>query len=101
MVKNNAESPAPQLGAMLEAALDRSVSTSLDSFESLRTAVRAYARNQRNRGIPLDSVMRAVAAALMEIEDDRSREQGSHSVRDPNLARQLRAWCSEDYSTAF
>lgn len=100
MMDNHAESPRPLLGAMLEAALDRSVATSLDSFSSLRTAVRTYARHQRDRGIPLDSVMRAVSAALMEIEDDRGTAE-SESVRDPNLARQLRAWCSDDYSAAL
>lgn len=100
MINNDAEPPARLLGAMLEAALDRSVATSLDSFSTLRTAVRTYARHQRDRGIPLDSVMRAVSAALMEIEDDRGRGSDSGSVRDPNLARQLRAWCSDDYSAA-
>ena len=98
MVNNSAEPPARLFAAMLEEALDRSVATSLDSFSSLRTAVRTYARHQRDRGIPLDSVMRAVSSALMEIEDDRGSD--SDSVRDPNLARQLRAWCNDDYSAA-
>ena len=46
----------------------------------------------------LDSVMRAVSGVLMEIEDDRATDLNPVPLRDPDLARQLRAWCSEDYS---
>ena len=97
MFDNYADSASPSLGGMLDAALDRSITTSLESLDSLRSAVRKYARQQRNRGVSLDSVMRAVASALMEAEDDRGRDMHASSIRDPNLARQLRAWCSEDY----
>lgn len=97
MINNYADSASPSLGGMLDAALDRSITTSLESLESLRAAVRTYALHQRNRGVSLDSVMRAVSSALMEAEDDRGRERHSSSIRDPSLARQLRAWCSEDY----
>lgn len=83
---------------MLEEALDRSVKTSLASLESLRQAVRGYTRHQKTRGMTLDSVMRAVSGVLMEIEDDRATDLNPVPLRDPDLARQLRAWCSEDYS---
>lgn len=83
---------------MLAHALDRKLETSLDSLHSLREAVRAYAKHQKERGESLDTVMRGVSTVLMAIEDDRSRESASSSNRDPELARQLRAWCGEDFN---
>ena len=100
MPHNDPDSPSTALGAMLEQALDRSVETSLHSLLSLRKAIRDYSRQQRARGMSLDSVMRAVSGALMEVEDDRATASGPSATRDPELARQLRAWCSEDYSDA-
>jgi hypothetical protein len=93
---NNSDSPSPALGELLGQALDRSVETSLSSLETLRDAVRAYTRNEKNRGMPLDTVMRGISTALMEMEDERVSGDGM-SPRDPKLARQLRAWCSEHY----
>jgi hypothetical protein len=83
---------------MLEQALDRSVETSLHSLVSLRKAIRDYTHHQKNRGMTLDGIMRAVSGTLMEVEDDRATGVGPDAMRDPDLARQLRAWCSEDYS---
>ena len=83
---------------MLEQALDRSVETSLHSLTSLRKAIRDYTRQQRSRGMTLDGIMRAVSGALMEVEDDRGTKAEPAEMRDPELARQLRAWCSEDYT---
>ena len=94
---NDSESPPSALAHLLGQALDRSVATSLASLESLREAVRAYTRNEKKRGIPLDGVMRRISAALMEMEDERSSGEVM-SPRDPKLARQLRAWCSEHYT---
>lgn len=94
---SNPDSPSPVLGELLSQALGRSVETSLASLESLRDAVRAYTRNEKNRGMSLDSVMRGISGALMEMEDDHVSGDGM-STRDPHLARQLRAWCSEHYS---
>ena len=94
---NESESPSPSLGRLLTQALDRSVETSLTSLETLREAVRAYTRNEKNRGIPLDSVMRGISGVLMQMEDDRASADDV-SPRDPVLARQLRAWCSEHYA---
>jgi hypothetical protein len=88
--------PSVALGALLAQALDRSIETSLASHDNLRTAVRSYARHQRDCGRSLDSIMRSLAAVLMELEDDRADEDRFR--RDPHLARQLRAWCSERYS---
>jgi hypothetical protein len=34
----------------------------------------------------------------MEIEDERKTELNAVPVRDPDLARKLRAWCGTDYS---
>ena len=94
---NTPDSPSVALGELLSAALDRSIETSLASLESLREAVRSYTRRQKNKGMPLDSVMRALSGVLMELEDDRA--SGDHApTRDPKLARQLRAWCSEHYT---
>jgi len=95
-MQNDSESPSAALGELLAQALDRSVETSLSSLESLRDAVRSYTRNEKNRGIALDGVMRGLSAKLMEMEDERSSSE-EMSPRDPKLARQLRAWCSEHY----
>jgi hypothetical protein len=77
--------------------LDRSIETSLTSLDSLREAVQSYTQRQKNKGMPLDSVMRALSGVLMELEDDRVTGD-SAPRRDPKLARQLRAWCSEHYT---
>ena len=98
MTNDNSNSPPPGLNLMLAQALDRSVETSLDSLAALRSAVRAYTLSERNRGMSLESVMRAVSGVLMEIEDDRKTELNAVPVRDPDLARKLRAWCGTDYS---
>jgi len=98
MPNNDAEAPSSALGTMLEEALDRSVETSLHSLAALRKAIRTYAHHQKSRGVTLDSVMRAVSNVLMELEDDRALELNPVRARDPELARQLRAWCGEDYS---
>ena len=95
---NQPDSPSTALGPMLAQALDRSLDTSLESLLSLREAVRSYTKHQKRKGESLDSVMRGVSSVLMEIEDDRSRESPSSANRDPQLARQLRAWCGEDFN---
>ncbi len=82
----------------LARALDRAVGSSLDSFDTLRKSVRGYTSHQKARGVPLDGVMRALSAALMGVEDDRAQPSDSSKRRDPELARQLRAWCSQDYA---
>lgn len=92
------DTPSSQLNAGLAAALDRALGTSLDSLHTLRRTVREYARRQKQRGVPLDSVMLALSSVLMEAEDDRQDGDGlADGARDPELARQIRAWCSEDY----
>lgn len=96
-MSNIPESPSATFGELLAAALDRSVETSLTSLDLLREEVRSYTRRQKNRGMPLDSVMRAIATLLIEAEDDRALTNVT-PTRDPKLARQLRAWCSEDYT---
>jgi hypothetical protein len=91
--------PSSQLNDGFAAALDRAAGTSLESLHTLRTAVREYARRQKQRGVPLDSVMLALSSVLMEAEDDRQHGGGhAEGARDPELARQIRAWCGEDYS---
>ena len=84
-------------GDLLAAALDRSVETSLTSLDHLREEVQGYTRRQKNRGVPLDTVIRALSSVLMELEDDRTSANGAPQS-DPKLARQLRAWCSEHYT---
>ncbi len=92
------DSPPALLGSALAQALDRALGTSLDSLHLLRQSVRTYTGHQKSRGIPLDGVMLALSAVLMEAEDERMRGVEVQGPRDPELARQLRAWCSEDYS---
>jgi len=92
------DSPPALLGNVLAQALDRALGTSLDSLHSLRQAVRSYTAHQKARGIPLDRVMVALSGVLMEAEDERVNGADTGGPRDPELARQLRAWCSEDYS---
>jgi hypothetical protein len=91
------DSPSAAFGDLLASALDRSVETSLTSLDSLRDAVQAYTRRQKNKGASLDGVMRAIATLLIEVEDDRV-SVNDVPTRDPKLARQLRAWCSEHYT---
>lgn len=89
--------PPALLGDGLARALDRAAGSSLESFDTLRRSVRGYTSHQKARGVPLDGVMRALSAALMEVEDDRAQTE-TNKLRDPELARQLRAWCSQDYA---
>ena len=88
------------MGDVLAHALDRAVGSSLESLSVLRTSVRSYTNHQKARGVPLDAVMRALSTVLMEVEDDRTSEGAVDFLRDPELARQIRAWCSEDYRAA-
>jgi hypothetical protein len=97
-MSNSPDSPPAVLGDVLAHALDRAVGTSLSSQHLLRTAVHDYTSHQKARGIPLDGVMRALSAVLMEIEDERMGGAETRERRDPELATQLRAWCSEFYS---
>ena len=94
---NTPEAPSSALGDLLSQALNRAVNTSLSSLESLRDAVQAYTLHEKNRGMPLDSIMRGISSVLMEMEDERASPEDT-SPRDPKLARQLRAWCSESYT---
>lgn len=91
------DSPPAAIGVALSDALDRSTGAPLGSLHSLRKAVRSYASHQKSRGVPLDQVMLALSGVLMEVEDDRGTNSDAIDHRDPELARQLRAWCSEDY----
>jgi hypothetical protein len=91
------DSPSSSLGDVLAVALNRTVGTSLDSLVALRQAVRNYTQHQKQRGVPLDRVMVALSAALLQAEDDQAGLDSPREFRDPDLARQLRAWCSADY----
>lgn len=94
------DSPSSALGEVLTRALDRSVDTSLDSLVGLRHAVRNYTAHQKKRGVPLDRIMVALSSALIAAEDERANSDNPDGLRDPDLARQLRAWCSADYSAS-
>jgi hypothetical protein len=89
--------PSSSLGDALTHALDRALGTSLESLTVLRLAVRNYTQHQKNRGVTLDRVMVALGTALTDSEDEKG-DGTLPEVRDPELARQLRAWCSDDYS---
>ena len=97
-MSNRPDSPSAALGDVLVLALDRAVGSSLDSLLLLRQSVKGYATHQKARGVPLDDIMRALSTVLMEAEDERSTNPDGNGQRDPELARQLRAWCSEDYA---
>lgn len=97
-MSNQADSPSAALGDVLALALDRAVGSSLDSLIMLRKSVRSYTSHQKSRGVTLDDIMRALGTTLMEVEDERSKESDVDVVRDPALARQLRAWCSANYA---
>ena len=94
------DSPSSSLGDALAEALDRTAGASLDSLVVLRHAVRNYTKHQKNRGVPLDRVMVALGSALIQAEDERANSDNPDGRRDPELARQLRAWCSADYSAS-
>ena len=91
-------SPATVLGSELTDALDRSLETSLSSLISLRAAVHDYAIHSKNRGVPLDSVIRSAARMLAEAEEDRVTDVIPSPARDSELAKQLRQWCKDDYA---
>ena len=90
-------SPSSVLGSELTDALDRSLETSLHSLASLRSAVRTYAVYRRDRGVPLDAVIRSAVKLLFEAEEDRVTDHIPSPARDSELAIQLREWCKEDY----
>ena len=97
-MSNEPDSPSDALGDVLAHALDRAIGSSLESLLVLRKCVQGYTSHQKARGVSLDSIMLALSSVLMEVEDERSREAAADVVRDPELARQLRAWCSSDYA---
>ena len=91
------DSPSFILGDALAHALDRATGSSLASLRHLHDAVRSYTSHQQSRGVPLDDIIRALSSALMALEDERMRDISETAWRDPKLATQLRAWCSEAY----
>ena len=95
---HNPDNPPALLGDALAQALDRTVGTSMDSLQALRIAVRNYTVDQKAHGVALDRVMLALSSVLMQVEDERMWSPDEKGARDPELARQLRAWCSEEYA---
>ena len=88
--------PPQDLPAALAEALERAVGTSVQSLHHLRSCVTNYARRERARDVPLNDVIVAVGRLLMDAEDEViPAEHGK--ARDPELARQVRAWCAEEY----
>jgi hypothetical protein len=92
-------SPPQDLPAALAEALERSVGTSLVSLHHLRSCVINYAKREERRGVPVNDVIVAVGRLLMAAEDDVIPKTDGTGARDPDLARQVRAWCAEAYST--
>jgi len=90
-------SPSSVLGSELTDALDRSLQTSLHSLSSLRHAVRSYTLHERNRGVSLENLLKEALTTLTDAEDDRGDLSNLAPVRDGELARQLQAWCREDF----
>lgn len=90
--------PPKDLPTALSSALERALGTSLDSLHNLRGLVIGFARRQYAQGVPLNDVIVAVGRQLMSAEDDAVPRPGAAEARDPELARQLRAWCAEGYA---
>jgi hypothetical protein len=90
--------PPKDLPTALADALERGVGTSLDSLHNLRGLVVGYARRQQAHGVPLNDVIVAVGRLLMTAEDDAVPHPPAIQARDPDLARQVRAWCAEGYT---
>jgi hypothetical protein len=92
------DSLPPMLSSALAKALERSIGTSMDSLHYLRDTVTSYAHRQGLRGVALDQVIVAVGRVLMDAEDDAMPDFIAAEPRDPELARQVRAWCVEGYN---
>jgi hypothetical protein len=82
----------------LTRALTRLPGTALDSLDGLRDSVHGFAKRQRLRGTSLEDSILAVHRELMAAEDEVMAAFLSTEPRDPALARQVRAWCSEGYT---
>jgi hypothetical protein len=82
----------------LAEALDRAVGISVQSLHHLRSCVINYANREQRRGTPINDVIVAVGRLLMDAEDDALPKTDGRGTRDPELARQVRAWCAEAYS---
>ena len=81
----------------LTRALSRVPGTTLGSLSDLRAAVHRFAERENRRGSPLADTILAVHRELMAAEDDVMAQFLATEPRDPDLARQVRAWCSEGY----
>jgi hypothetical protein len=81
----------------LTRALTRLPGTALGSLHELRDAVHGFGRRERQRGSLLEDTILAVHRELMTAEDEVMPTLLSTEARDPALARQVRAWCSEGY----
>lgn len=90
--------PPKDLPTALANALERTVGTSLDSLHNLRGLIIGYSRRQQAHGVPLNDVIVDVGRLLMTAEDDAVPHPPAAEARDPELARQLRAWCAEGYA---
>lgn len=81
----------------LTRALRRLPGTALGTLHDLRDAVYGFAQREESRGAPLEEAILAVHRELMVAEDEVMAEFLATEPRDPALARQVRAWCSEGY----
>jgi len=97
-VADNNGIPPKDLPSALAHALERTVGTSLDSLHHLRGFIIGYSQRQKSHGVPLNDVIVAVGRLLMTAEDDAVPHPPAAEARDPELARQVRAWCAEGYS---
>lgn len=85
------------LPSELTRALRRLPGTTLGSLHDLRDAVHKFAAREERRGSPLEDTILAVHRELMAAEDELMAMFLATEPRDPALARQVRAWCSEGY----
>ena len=97
-MSEHSELPPQDLPAALAEALERAVGTSVQTLHHLRSCVINYAKREERRGVPINDVIVAVGRLLMTAEDEAIPRPDGTEARDPELARQVRAWCSEAYS---
>lgn len=97
MPKQSPEVPHDLLGELTR-ALARHPGTALASLVDLRSAIHGFSRREMIRGTPMSDTILAVHRELMDAEDEVMATLLAIEPRDPALARQLRAWCSEGYA---
>lgn len=86
--------PPPELPPELRAALQRAVSQSLGSLDSLRITLRRHVHAQRNRGASLGAVDAQIRELMAEADATAAAEGGVSSELSTQVAKWTRAFFS-------